>query len=61
VPRPGEYVADGAARQAAWVCAGTNEPPTWSAYLGSVEHFEAPVTGGLRARYAEAAQRFLDR
>jgi xylulokinase len=61
VPRPGEYVADGAARQAAWVWAGTNEPPTWSAYLGAVEHFEAPVTAGLRARYGEASKRFLDR
>jgi xylulokinase len=61
VPRPGEYVADGAARQAAWVWTGTDEPPTWSAYLGGVEHFEGPVTAGLRARYAEAAQRFLDR
>ena len=28
VPTPGEYVADGAARQAAWVLAG--EAPTWS-------------------------------
>lgn len=61
VPTPGEYVADGAARQAAWVWAGTDTPPTWSACLGAVEHFEAPATAGLRARYAEAAQLFLDR
>lgn len=61
VPTPGEYVADGAARQAAWVWAGTDSPPTWSACLGAVEHVEAPVTAGLRARYAEAAQLFLDR
>ncbi|HEX3311720.1 MAG TPA: xylulokinase, partial [Streptosporangiaceae bacterium] len=31
VPPPGEYVADGAARQAAWVALGAAEPPVWSA------------------------------
>jgi xylulokinase len=31
VPPEGEYVADGAARQAAWVLAGGAEPPTWPA------------------------------
>ena len=31
VPAPGEYVADGAARQAAWVLAGAAEPPAWPA------------------------------
>lgn len=30
VPTPGEYVALGAARQAAWVLAGGDEPPNWS-------------------------------
>ena len=30
VPAPGEYVADGAARQAAWVLAAGDEPPQWS-------------------------------
>lgn len=29
-PSPGEYVADGAARQAAWLLAGGPEPPAWS-------------------------------
>lgn len=29
VPAPAEYVAVGAARQAAWALAGTAEPPTW--------------------------------
>lgn len=29
VPEPGEYVARGAARQAAWALAGTEEPPNW--------------------------------
>ena len=31
VPEPGEYVALGAARQAAWALAGSAEPPQWSA------------------------------
>jgi xylulokinase len=31
VPAPGEYVARGAARQAAWALAGTAEPPQWPA------------------------------
>ena len=31
VPPPGEYVADGAARQAAWVLSGSADAPSWSA------------------------------
>lgn len=31
VPAPGEYVALGAARQAAWALANTSEPPEWPA------------------------------
>src|SRR5205823_5869799 len=30
VPAPGEYVADGAARQAAWVLTGGAAPPAWT-------------------------------
>ncbi|HKJ11453.1 MAG TPA: xylulokinase [Ornithinimicrobium sp.] len=30
VPPAGEYVADGMARQSAWVLAGTDSPPQWS-------------------------------
>jgi xylulokinase len=30
IPEPAEYVALGAARQAAWALAGTAEPPAWS-------------------------------
>ena len=51
VPAPGEYVADGAARQAAWVLSGADEPPTWS--LGDVEVFEADPQPAVRERYAE--------
>ena len=52
VPPPGEYVADGAARQAAWVLAGTAEAPSWP--LADVEAHEADPTPAVRARYAEA-------
>ena len=51
VPAPGEYVADGAARQAAWVLAGSAEPPVWEP-AGTVVR-EADPTPAVRARYAE--------
>ncbi len=51
VPEPGEYVADGAARQAAWLLAGTPEPPRWDA--GTLELFEADPAPDVRSRYAE--------
>ncbi len=51
VPPPGEYVADGAARQAAWVLSGAAAPPTWT--LAGTKTFEADVTPGVRERYAE--------
>jgi xylulokinase len=50
VPEPGEYVADGAARQAAWLLAGTPEPPVWES--GSTSCYQGPETAGLRERYA---------
>ena len=51
VPEPGEYVADGAARQAAWVLAGEDAAPPWQ--TGPAETFEAAPTPAVRARYAE--------
>ena len=51
VPAPGEYVADGAARQAAWVLSGAAEAPAWQS--GGVVTFEAPADPAVRARYAE--------
>jgi xylulokinase len=51
VPPPGEYVADGAARQAAWVLSGAAAPPSWA--LDGTRTFEADVTPGVRDRYAE--------
>ncbi|MBE3008439.1 xylulokinase [Microbispora sp. NEAU-D428] len=54
VPTPGEYVADGAAKQAAWLLSGEPEPPLWD--TGAAERYEADPTPGLRERYQEAAQ-----
>ncbi|HEX6935505.1 MAG TPA: xylulokinase [Actinomycetes bacterium] len=51
VPPPGEYVADGAARQAAWVLRGGDEPPHWP--VDGAEVHEADPTPQVRARYAE--------
>jgi xylulokinase len=51
VPPPGEYVADGAARQAAWVLAGGSTPPVWPAT--STETYEADPVPFVRERYAE--------
>ena len=50
VPPPGEYVADGAARQAAWALVGGEEPPHWE--LSGTERFEADAIPAVRERYA---------
>ena len=59
VPPPGEYVADGAARQAAWVLAGGDEPPGWESAESRV--YESEPTPDVRTRYAEAREHVLDR
>jgi xylulokinase len=51
VPTPGEYVADGAARQATWTLTGSADPPQWTAE--AVEVIEAPEVPAVRERYAE--------
>ena len=51
LPTPGEYVADGAARQAAWVLTGAERPPEWAA--ADTVGFEAEPTPAVRDRYAE--------
>ncbi|MGY1761661.1 xylulokinase [Geodermatophilus sp. SYSU D00779] len=51
VPPPGEYVADGAARQAAWVLAGGDTPPVWPS--AATEVHEADPVPAVRERYAE--------
>lgn len=55
VPPPGEYVADGAARQAAWILAGGTEPPVWSQVRegDAVEYAPAPDSS-VREAYARA-------
>ncbi|MFY1657130.1 xylulokinase [Micromonospora sp. WMMD1274] len=52
VPPPGEYVADGAARQAAWVALGGDTPPAWS--VGDTEEYTGDAVPAIRERYAEA-------
>ncbi|MGW0243886.1 xylulokinase [Micromonospora chalcea] len=52
VPPPGEYVADGAARQAAWVALGGDTPPTWS--VGDTEEYTGEAVPAIRERYAHA-------
>ncbi len=52
VPPPGEYVARGAARQAAWALRGGAEPPRWTA--ADVEVLTADPTPHVRAAYAVA-------
>jgi xylulokinase len=51
VPALGEYVATGAARQAAWVLSGEEKPPAWS-QAGGVTYEANPVPW-VRERYAE--------
>ena len=50
VPPAGEYVADGAARQAAWVLAGGRTPPRWPD--ARTETYRADPVPRVRERYA---------
>jgi xylulokinase len=52
-PTPGEYVADGAARQAAWVLSGESEPPHWP--TEHVQTFTAPPIPAVTRQYRAAA------
>ncbi|MGZ5404812.1 MAG: xylulokinase [Nocardioides sp.] len=58
VPSPGEYVADGAARQAAWVLSGSAQPPEW--HPGELATYAAEPTPEVLERYREAAQRVAE-
>jgi len=51
VPAPGEPVADGAARQAAWVLAGGESAPEWP--TSTTQAYDADSTPHVRERYAE--------
>jgi xylulokinase len=59
VPAPGEHVARGAARQAAWVLGEAEAPPSWE--LEGASLFTGDPVAAVRARYAEARESTLDR
>jgi len=52
VPLPGEYVALGAARQAAWALGSTAEPPVWD-FAGTLVRTAEPQRD-VRSRFASA-------
>jgi xylulokinase len=52
VPSPGEYVADGAARQAAWVLTGSR--PSWELSIAAT--LTPQVVPAIRARYRAAQE-----
>ncbi|GAB3592646.1 xylulokinase [Angustibacter peucedani] len=58
VPGEAEYVALGAARQAAWALSGAASAPTWP--LPDVQTFEADPTPDVRAAYARLRDRTDD-
>jgi xylulokinase len=51
VPEPAEYVALGAARQAAWAASGADQPPHWP-LAGTSAEYTAEPTPEVRQRYA---------
>ncbi|MBO0828897.1 MAG: xylulose kinase, partial [Streptosporangiales bacterium] len=57
VPEPAEYVALGAARQAAWVLSGSADPPSWP--VRTVAEYEPRAGWGpeVRATYRAARDR----
>jgi xylulokinase len=59
VPPLGEHVADGAARQAAWMLSGEPQPPSWT--IGRVDRYEADAVPTIREQYAAAREHVLDR
>jgi xylulokinase len=61
IPPPGEYVADGAARQAAWALSGQPEPPQWSAARYATHQTEGEGHASIRERYAQARDQVLNR
>jgi xylulokinase len=59
LPEPGEYVALGAARQAAWALAGTSEPPPWAVAAEPLPDGDAQRGLAVRDQYAEVASALL--
>ena len=58
VPQPGEYVADGAARQAAWALSGGATPPQWN--LGDVTSTHSPATPEVVDAYRTLRDRTIN-
>jgi xylulokinase len=58
VPAAGEYVALGAARQAAWALSGSTEPPAWQP--PAAETYTAEPTPLVREAYAQLRNRTSD-
>lgn len=55
VPPPGEYVADGAARQAAWAWSGSTTPPAWEQLRSGVtRRIDPNPVPQVRDAYARA-------
>lgn len=59
VPPAGEYVADGAARQAAWILSPGAQPPAWR--IEGAESFTATSAPFVRERYDEVSEMVADR
>jgi xylulokinase len=59
VPPPGEYVAEGAARQAAWALIGGEDAP--ERHISGTELYDADPVPAVRERYAEARDHILNR
>jgi xylulokinase len=53
LPEPAEYVALGAARQAAWALSGADAPPTWQIPVGKPEPAITVDAATIRANYAQ--------
>ncbi len=58
VPEPGEYVALGAARQAAWVLSSSAAPPEWGRV--GTESFEGAPTPWIQQRYDRVAAQLTE-
>jgi xylulokinase len=59
VPPPDEYVANGAARQAAWLLSPGPNPPAWPSTETQV--YQADPVPAVRHRYEEAREKHLTR
>ncbi|WP_420323235.1 xylulokinase [Kribbella sindirgiensis] len=53
LPEPAEYVALGAARQAAWALSGAATPPTWQVPVGKPEPAITVDAAAIRANYGQ--------